>query len=164
MLSSTSAGARRSQEYNITNGFNNVPQGLLDSICDRVYIEFLKMDSRGLTVQQANRAKNHAVIKVEFNRRYQDAVGIRIDMRPDFRSMPQPSSSGTHSYLPGDLFLKTADFLGPSTSSVRTIKLQYDRGRNLSLFALLESFMRPGVHLFHFVCLEGRYLGCRDFV
>jgi hypothetical protein len=55
--------------YDITTGCRTVPPGLLASRCDRVYIELLKLDTRGMSVQAVDGAPNHAVFKIEFNRK-----------------------------------------------------------------------------------------------
>lgn len=160
----SSSSNRRSETYDITEGFQYVPSGLLECRCDRVYIEFLKVDTKGMSVQQANDTKNHAVFKIEFDRKFGNVTGVRIDMRLDDESASEPSDNGTHKYTPGDLKLKTTDFLGESNSSARTIKLRYNREQNLCLGDLLVSFMRHGVHLFGFGSKNDRYFGCRDFV
>lgn len=162
---SSSSTNRRSDTYDITNGFNQVPRGLIESRCDRVYIEFLKVDTKGLSVQEANDTKNHAVFKIEFARKFGNITGVRIDMQMDDKSASEPSDNGTQKFTPGNLMLRTTLFLGESNSSARTIKLRYNREQNKCLGDLLISFMRPGVHLFGFGCNDAdKYFGCRDFV
>jgi hypothetical protein len=132
--------------------------------CGRVYIEFLRVGSTGQTVQ-ANRNKNHAAFKIDFVRKYGNTIGgVRINMRLDYDSASEPSENGVNRYTPGDLLLKTCPYIGQSDSSARTIRLRYNRERNLRLGDLLETITEPGVQFFGFTARDGRHYGCRDFV
>ena len=111
--------------YDITNGeLNCVPHQFLTSRIWAVYVEFLKVSTIGMTVEHRQNAKNHAILKIDFETAYapygRRYLGTRLSMEPDWEreSTGSSSSRGGHtpSYKPGRLLMKPVVYPGRSLS------------------------------------------------
>lgn len=150
--------------YDLTfDGYRNIPDSFLEMRCRRLFLDLLKTDTSGLLVEEANRTKNHATFKVDFESHYNNQYeGVRISMEIFYERASNLSQSGTHRYKPGHLLLKPTEYAGPSRSSVRNVELPFARGTRL--VDLLAPIMDSGLQYFHFTALNSKYYGCRDFV
>ena len=147
----------------ITKDLTGVPNELLAMPCTKIFIEFMKLELDGLSVEQQNRASNHASIKIDFGHNYDRYYSVRVSVVVDQTSKSSDSSNGTSRITPGNFFLRPYPYVAQSNGTARTIELQLLQ-QNIQLQRLLEAIMNPGVHRFWFVNKNGRYYGCRDFV
>ncbi|KAI1740859.1 hypothetical protein F4680DRAFT_447711 [Xylaria scruposa] len=147
--------------YSFTNyGRGSIPQMFRDMKIGRIYVEFLRMDSRDTPAQLRNLFKNHAIIKVDFTFPYgnteQDSYdGARINLLANVEL-----SDG--SYQPGELFVKPARYPAASYSTARTFRI--DLQEDITLDHLLWVIENNNLQYFSFVVLDHKYYGCRDFV
>lgn len=131
--------------------------------CTRLFIEFLKLSADGTPVEEANRDKNHAIFKIDFDREYDnDYKGVRVDMQPDYNAQVTASQNGVTGFLPGILYLKKVKYPGESESTARSIEVPIRPG--IRLYQLLNSFINFEVQVFSFVIINNKLSGCRDFV
>ncbi|OAA58517.1 hypothetical protein SPI_06590 [Niveomyces insectorum RCEF 264] len=149
--------------YDVTqSGTHIIPQEFRNMIVWRVYVEFLKLplDSSSITVQNA--AKNHVTIKVDFTSVYDGKYkGVRINMQPNYE-IGSSGPEGGPTYKPGQLLVKPVIYWEKSLSAARAVEIQFAEGKSLDwlLFVLCSNKL----HGFHFVDLQNKYYGCRDFV
>ncbi|KFY10424.1 hypothetical protein V491_07649 [Pseudogymnoascus sp. VKM F-3775] len=126
-----------------------IPQEFLEMKCRRVYIDLLKNDTSGLLVEEANRTKNHATFKIDFESPYDNQYeGVRLSMEIFYEMASNLSQNGTHRYKPGHLLLKPITYAGPSRSSVRNVQIPHAQGSRL--VDLLNLIMRLELQLFYF--------------
>ncbi|RFU34103.1 hypothetical protein B7463_g2211, partial [Scytalidium lignicola] len=91
--------------YNITENMNALPQSLQNIICTKMFIEFLGVTSAGAQVVN-NNAKNHAIIKVDFQTATGGYRGARISMEVDFDLASTGSDGAEPSYKPGKMLVR----------------------------------------------------------
>ncbi|KFY01214.1 hypothetical protein O988_02865 [Pseudogymnoascus sp. VKM F-3808] len=144
-------------------GYQGIPDTFLEMRCRRVFLDLMKTNTEGDTVEQANRTKNHAVFKVDFESHYANQFeGVRISMEIFYERVSESSQNGNHRFKPGHLLLKPSSYVGPSQTSPRNVKLPFARGTRL--IDLLTPIMGLGLQHFWFTCINGKYYGCRDFI
>jgi hypothetical protein len=148
--------------YDVTNGVSQIPMEFLEMRCARLYIEFLRVSTDGMTVEQRNRAKNHVIFKIDFEVSYNRYAGVRISMEPNWDVASSPSENGEHREKPGRMFVKPVPYEGVSRSTARTIEIPL--AQDVLLYYLLGAIMNSGVHDFSFATINDRYFGCRDFM
>ncbi|KJR84795.1 uncharacterized protein SPSK_10162 [Sporothrix schenckii 1099-18] len=74
--------------YSLSIGeLNNVPDEFLDLRIRHVYVEFLNTTITGMTTEQIQNAKNHAILKIDFETGYTSNrisyLGTRLSMEPN---------------------------------------------------------------------------------
>lgn len=116
-----------------------------------------------MKVSDRPNAKNHAIFKADFDTAYDEEYeGVRLSMEPDYDQGSTGSNGGRHpSYQTGCLLMKPVRYPGPSRSTARTCLLELTMDSTLS--HLLNTIINQDMLSFHFIVLNDRYYGCRDF-
>ncbi|WEW61238.1 hypothetical protein PRK78_006728 [Emydomyces testavorans] len=149
--------------YNITEyGTCILPPALLHAICRTFYVEFLQVKTDGMTVAEAMATKNHAIIKLDFENGVDIYRGARILMNVDFEIASDEDNVSEPRYRPGKLLLKPVTYPYPSTNSARTFRIGL--APNTTVGNLLDALLRQHMQFFHFIAINDKYYGCRDFI
>ncbi|KAL1865602.1 hypothetical protein VTK73DRAFT_5141 [Phialemonium thermophilum] len=142
-------------------GRRALPRKFRDITISHTFVEFLRVGVDSTPVEVQNRAKNHAILKVDLTSGYDGFEGVRITMLPNWEVASDGPPKGP-SYKPGQCFVKPVRYSGPSNSTARTCQFDFAQGVPLEwLLAVIED---NNLHRFYFVDLNDKYYGCRDFV
>ncbi|KXJ84754.1 hypothetical protein Micbo1qcDRAFT_227635 [Microdochium bolleyi] len=142
--------------FNLTENPSAVPNNLLAARCQSLYVEFLQVSAQGALVEGA---KNHVVLKVDFEHITARCRGVRISMDIDQDLELEDDGTGLK---PGKMMVKPVSYRGASTSSARSFELPLQRQTTLQ--AIISPFVGYGLQDFYFQEVADRYYGCRDFM
>ncbi|KAK7425173.1 hypothetical protein QQX98_000088 [Neonectria punicea] len=142
--------------YNLTEDPEDLPLVYRDAICDRLFVEFLKLS-------EEREGKNHAILKVDFKDNVDGSYeGARIMMTVEFEITIVESNGSRSAHQPGKLLVKPVKYQQASHKSIRTCEVSIAPG--LSLGYIIDTLLRSNLHYFYFITIHGQYFGCRDFV
>ncbi|KAK7431879.1 hypothetical protein QQZ08_001498 [Neonectria magnoliae] len=145
-----------SDGYNLTEDSWALPLVFRNAICDKFFVEFLKLSEDG-------NGKNHAILKVDFQRNVHGSYkGARIMMGVDFEPTLFESDGSRSAYQPGTLLVKPVKYQQASNKAVRTC--QVSMAPSLSLGHIIGALLQSELQYFYFIAINGQYFGCRDFV
>ena len=143
--------------YDLTHDPAVLPKSLLHARCSKFFIEFLKVDTTGMSVERAQNAKNHVIFKIDLEEPVDGYTGVRVSMDIDFDVGSSPSG-----FKPGHILVKPVQYDMSSRSSARTLQARITPGKRLG--DIITAIVGAGLHKFHFTNKKEKYFGCRDFM
>ncbi|EEQ35587.1 hypothetical protein McanMca71_003005 [Microsporum canis] len=145
--------------YNITvHGPGVIPVQFMEAQINNIYVEFLRVSTEGMTILEKNLAKNHVIIKMDFVRSVAGYDGARLAMDVDYDAVHDPQGS----YVPGKMVFKPVKYRYSSNSSLCTFEIRLNS--TITVSHLIEILLRHNLQFFHFVIINDKYYGCRDFI
>ncbi|KAK2736846.1 hypothetical protein FQN57_000526 [Myotisia sp. PD_48] len=150
--------------YEVFTGVTDLPSNLQAATCKKLFIELLNTTRTSDPLEEKKKAKNHAIMRIEFTTVVGDIKGVRVSMDVDDKVVSDASTSTSPASKGGVLHVKPIKYTTASRSSLFTGEIAI-KVPNLTLGQFVTALTSQKLQNFSFyVNANQAYFGCRDFM